>query len=248
MHRDLQNKMTNIKRNIFAFHTDPMELIGYESHEMIPTILFDKIRDIHNSESRVTLMKQYQDVLGKDLDVAIRAAEIYKNSEIDNLWPVGGEVEMALLRSPKHRDEHLKYHIGSKLQKDPRYLDILGQLDPVFVAKYLGYLVKDNYYVDPDFKYKVLKMLSKNIAASIAYSARSTRRNTVIEPVLLRMSTDDWQDLIKNSPQLNHLSFTRHHGLTTSYKSAWEYYLSTLAFQDGRQAVSDAKADYGYET
>ena len=234
--------MNNIHRNIYAFHTDPMELVGYESSELVPTILFDKIRNIPGTELRVKLMKQYQDTLGQDLDVAIRAAELYKNSESKNLWPVGGEVEMALLRSDKHRDEHLKYHIGTLLQKDPRYLDVLRQLDPVTVAKYVGYLVNQSYHVDPDFKEKVLEIINRDIAAGLAYSARSTHRNYKLEPILLRMSKDKWQDVVKNSPYLSVGQTARH------YDTAWEYYLRGLNYQDGRQAIADARSDYGYET
>ena len=235
--------MANFKRNIYAFHTDPTELVGYEDHhEMIPTILFDKIRDIRSTESQVRLMKQYRDILGKDLDVAIRAAELYKNSESDNLWPVGGEVEMALLRSDKHRYEHLQRHIGSRLQQDPRYLDVLAQLDPVAVARYIGgHLVKQSYYVKPEFKEKVLEIINRDIAAGIIYSLSSTERNYKLEPILMRMSKDKWQDLVKNSPALE-ANKARYHD------TAWEYYIKSLNYQAGRQARSDARADYGYET
>ena len=148
---------------------------------------------------------------------------------------------MALLRSDKHRVEHLKYNIGSKLQQDPRYLDILGQLDPVFVAKYLGYLINQSYHVDPDFKEKVLEIINRDIAAGLAYSARSTHRNYKLEPILLRMSKDKWQEVIRNSPTLSEWSTARY------YDTAWEYYLNGLNYQAGRQAISDARADYGYE-
>jgi len=239
--RGLRNNMNNIKRNIYAFHTDPMELVGYDDRDMVPTILLDKIRNIRSNVEMIEEIEQSRAILGKDLDVAIRAAELYKNSESRNLWPVGSEVEMALLRSDKHRDEHLKYNIGTQLQKDPRYLDVLRQLDPVTVAKYVGYLVNQSYHVDLDFKEKVLEIINQDIAAGLAYSARSIRRNYKLEPILLRMSRDKWQDVIRNSPYLSAGQTARY------YDTAWEYYLRGLSFQDGRQAVADARADYGYE-
>jgi hypothetical protein len=237
--------MSTIKKNIFLFHTNPAALVGYDYKQQVPSILFDELTSTMDPwEEIVDKFEQNRSTLGKDLDVALRAAEIYKNkhwNEKRRLWPVGGEVEMALLHSPRHRADYLKYDVGSQLQSDPRYIDILRQLDPVFVAKYLGIQEAQSYHVNPDFKHTVLKMLSKDIAASIIYSAESRKRNTLIEPVLLRMSEDDWQDLTKN-PQINHHSITRRQGLAAYYKTAWQYYLRCLNSQDVRNAISDARS------
>jgi hypothetical protein len=139
--------------------------------------------------------------------------------------------------------EHVKWHIGLKFQTDPRYIKIMHQLDPVFIARYLGEQEIRNYRVDDAFKHTALKFISKDIVASLVYSAISFERNTLIEPVLLRMSDDDWQDLAKSSSQLKHHSIARRLGLATYYKTAWQYYLRCLTSQGVRSAILNARAE-----
>ena len=233
-------------RNIYSFHSDPAVLVGYEQRLAVPALLFRDLEiqasDPKHNKKISDFFEQHRSTLGKDLDVALRVSEIYTQQKDKNFWPVGGEVEMALLRSPRHRADYIKYEIGFRLQHDPRYIDILRQLDPVFVAQYLGGQERLHYYVNPDFKHTVLEMLRKDIPASIIYSAESKNRNTLIEPVLLRMSEDKWQDLAKSSSQLQHYSITRRTGPAAYYKTAWQYYLRCLNSQGVRNAISDARS------
>jgi hypothetical protein len=232
-----------MKFNLYKYHTDPIALAGYDTRDMVPSILFTTLTSDNTPwDEIVEKFEQYRPILGKDLDVALRAAEIYKNKTTENLWPVGGEVEMALLRSPEHREDHIKHHIGSKLLQDPRYIDVLRQLDPVFVARYLGYFDRLNYHVRPEFKEKVLEIINKNTVAGLAYALRSRQRNIPLERKLMLMTRSEWYNLVASSPNL-----ADYHG-ALRHQSAWEYYLKCLDIKERLNAESDAKADYGYVT
>jgi hypothetical protein len=226
-----------IKKNLYTFHSKPEKLVGYDHMRQVPIVLLNEFASQEHTswDEIVTEFEQSRPIFAKDLDVALRAADIYTNRQRKNLWPVGGEVEMALLRSPKHQDEYLKYEIGSRLQSDPRYIDILPQLDPVFIARYLGNRICQSSYVDADFKRTVLEMISDNVVASLTFASRSRMRNPYGERKILKLSEDDWQDIISSDTNKSNS------GLKI-YKTAWEYYLRCLESPEERNARSDARA------
>lgn len=231
--------MAKINQNIYFFHDRPERLAGYDSRELVPTVVWYKILQLYylirsNTSASVndsTLLEemilQHKDMLAADLDISLKVAEIYKEINRKLLWATGSAEELAILNS-QHAYNYIRFVLGSRVN-NAEYLDVFSQMNPESLARIIG--AQSNVGISPFNREAERKLLDQAIAphatAALLFSIISRRRVPSAEQNLRHMTSLKWRQVQRS---LNRYG-------TDNHDTAWDYYLRCLESSERTAAI-----------